>query len=232
MWAIIDSRAPIEAIENLKKTFDVLEFKSEGITYDEVSGHPDIFIFQDKNKFIIAPNSPNELIHFFKEHSVNFTFGKKEVGTELNNSTQYNCIVTANLLLHKKGFTDDVILSINQNKEIIELPQAYTRCSLTKLNDNNFITSDSGISKALNKEKLNNLLVNPKSIELPGYPYGFFGGTNGIHNNTLYLIGSIKYHKQGEVIRKFINDNNLKIIELHQGPLYDGGGIFFGDSHS
>ena len=232
MWAIIDSRAPKEAIAKLKETFDVLEFKSEGVTYKEVSGHPDIFIFQDIDKFIIAPNSPNELIHFFRKHRVNFTFGKKEVGTDLNNSTQYNCIVTDNLLLHKKGFTDDVILSINQDKKLVELPQAYTRCSLTKLNNNNFITSDSGIYKKLKEEKLNTLLIDPKPIKLPGYPYGFFGGTNGIHNNTFYLIGSLKHHPQCEEIKTFINDNELEMIELHQGNLYDGGGVFFGDSHS
>ena len=231
MWAIIDSRAPKEAIDNLKKNFDVLEFKSKKITYDEVSGHPDIFIFQDEDKLIIAPNSPKELIAFLDKQKTNYTFGKKEVGTELINSTQYNCIVTDNLLLHKKGFTDEVIISNHQNKKIVELPQAYTRCSLTKLNNNNFITSDSGISKALDKEKLNNLLIDSKPIELPGYPYGFFGGTNGIYNNTFYLIGSLKHHHQGDIIKTLINDNNLEIIELHNGPLYDGGGIFFGDSH-
>ncbi len=228
MWAIIDKRAPREAIEKLKENFIVLEFSSKNITYEEVSGHPDIFIFQEKNKLIIAPNSPQELIDFLDNQKVNYTFGKKEVGIELNNSTQYNCIITDELLLHKKGFTDDVISKKHIDKKLVELPQSYTRCSLTKVNNNSFITSDSGIYKALIKKGLNTLLVDPKPIELPGYPYGFFGGTNGIFNNTSYFIGSLKYHHQGNLIKKFLEINNVTITELYQGALYDGGGIFFG----
>ena len=226
MWAIIDSRAPKEAIEKLKETFDVLEFQSKGITYEEVSGHPDIFIFQDENQLIIAPNSPKELIDFLNKHKVNFTLGKKEVGTELNNSTQYNCITTKNHLFHKKGFTDEAILKTHNNKEFVNLPQAYTRCSLTKLNENNFITSDVGIQKELKNQGFNTLLVNPKNIKLPGYPYGFFGGTNGIYKNNFYLIGSLDHIENSKVISEFIIKNKLNLIELYDGPLYDGGGIF------
>jgi hypothetical protein len=228
MWAIIDSRAPKEAIEKLKETFDVLEFRSKGITYDQISGHPDIFIFQDEKQLIIAPNSPKELTDFLNKHKVDFIFGKKEVGTELNNSTQYNCIVTKNHVFHKKGFSDETILKAHINKELVNLPQAYTRCSLTKLNYKNFITSDVGIHKALTKHSFISLLVSPKNIKLPGYPYGFFGGTNGIHQNNFYLIGSLDHIDNSKVIREFISKNKLNLIELYNGPLYDGGGIFIG----
>jgi len=228
MWAIIDSRSPKDAIENLKKDFDVLEFKSEGITYNEVSGHPDIFIFQDNKQLIIAPNSPKRLIDFLNKHKVDFIFGEKEVGTELNNSTQYNCITTRNHLFHKKGFTDVAILKKHSNKKTVNLPQAYTRCSLTKLDENNFITSDVGIHKTLTKHNFNTLLVSPKNIKLPGYPYGFFGGTNGIHQNNFYLIGSLEHIENSKAIEEFIIKNKLNLIELYNGPLYDGGGIFIG----
>ena len=232
MWAIIDSRAPKEAINYLSKSFDVCEFSSDGISYEEVSGHPDIFIFQDDEKLIVAPNSPAELINFLDLQNANYFFGKKEVGTSINNSTQYNCIATESLILHKKGYTDEAILESLQNKKLVELPQAYTRCSLTMINESNYITSDKGVEKSLLKEGLNVLRISPSSILLPGYPYGFFGGTNGIYNNTFYLIGSLKYHEQGEDIKKFLIKNKLEIVELYDGPLYDGGGIFFGDSHS
>ncbi|MEN8137003.1 MAG: DUF6873 family GME fold protein [Bacteroidota bacterium] len=228
MWAIIDSRAPKKAIEKLKEEFDVFEFKSSGITYEQVSGHPDIFICQDGENLIIAPNSPKELIKFLEFHNVKYSFGEKEVGIELNNSTQYNCIATNNYLIHKKGFTDKKVISTFTDKKVINLPQAYTRCSLSAINDNNFISSDRGIEKSLTALGFNVLLVDPKSILLPGFPYGFFGGTNGIHNSKFYLIGSLKHHPEGEAIRVFLLKNNIEIIELYDGPLYDGGGIFFG----
>jgi len=229
MWAIIDGRAPKEAIDSLKKQFDVLEFSSSNITYEEVSGHPDIFIFQDNKELIIAPNSPKALIDFLDERKVIYSFGDKQVGTDLENSTQYNCISTDRILLHKKGFTDKTILANSTNKKFINLPQAYTRCSLTMINEDTYITSDKGIEKILLKEYLNVLGVSSRQILLPGYPYGFFGGTNGIVNNKFYLIGSLRYHENGKMIEQFITKNNLQIVELYNGPLYDGGGIFFGD---
>ena len=228
MWAIIDSRAPKEAIENLKKEFDVLEFESYETTYNEVSGHPDIFIFQNNEELIIAPNSPKKLIAFLDKNNVNYVYGEKKVGLALNNSTQYNCIVTNSYLLHKKGFTDKSIQTRFSDKKFINLPQAYTRCSLTKINDNNYITSDKGIEKALVKEGFNVLYIDPKPILLPGYPFGFFGGTNGIYKEKFYLIGCLKYHPQRKVIEEFLTKKHLEIIELYNGPLYDGGGIFIG----
>ena len=229
MWAIIDKRAPKEAIDNLKKHFEVFEFESKDITYKEVSGHPDIFIYQDKDKLIIAPNSPKELIIFLHKVKADFSIGEKEVGFDLNNSTQYNCISSSNYLFHKKGFTDKSILDKSYNKKLIELPQAYTRCSLSMLNEISYITSDKGIKNALLKNELQILHVENKSILLPGFPYGFFGGTNGIFGNKFYLIGSLDFHPQGKEIQSFIENNGLEIIELYNGKLYDGGGLFFGN---
>ena len=48
MYAIIDKRAPLEVKKNLEKyTDEIFEFSSDEITYNSISGHPDIFIFQD-----------------------------------------------------------------------------------------------------------------------------------------------------------------------------------------
>lgn len=229
MWAIIDSRAPQKAIRRLKREFNVFEFESKDSTYEEVSGHPDIFICQNGQKLVVAPNSPKKLIDFLNINNANYTIGNKKVGIDLDNSTQYNCIVTDSYLLHKNGFTDKEVLSKFSDRKFINLPQAYTRCSLSKIDDNNYITSDKGIEKVLVDEGFNVLLINPKSILLPGYPYGFFGGTNGIFKNTFYLIGSLKYHTNGEVVKNFLEKNNVEIVELYDGFLYDGGGIFFGD---
>lgn len=228
MWAIIDARAPKKAIEKLKNNFDVLEFYSDGITYKEISGHPDVFIFQNDKELIIAPNSPNNLFSFLNKHKVKYTLGNTPVGRELTNSTQYNCLSTDEYIFHKKGFTDKKILEKCSFKKEINLPQAYTRCSLFKINNNNFITSDKGIEKKLNTCRFNTLLVNPKSIILPGYPYGFFGGTAGMYKNKIYIIGSLSLHKQGKEIKNYILKNKLEIEELYMGALYDGGGIFFG----
>ena len=80
MYVIIDKRTPLAVKKNLEKyTSDIFEFSSDEITYNAISGHPDIFMFQDANKLILAPNTPKKLINFLDKKAVNYTFGKKPV---------------------------------------------------------------------------------------------------------------------------------------------------------
>ena len=150
------------------------------------------------------------------------------MGKNLNNSTQYNCIVTELLVIHKKEFTDSIIIQNTINKHFIPIPQAYTRCSLTALNDKNYITSDEGIRKTLLKNGFNVLHINPKQIILPGFKNGFYGGTNGVFENKLYQIGKIENPLERKTLNSFLKNNSIRLIELYDGALYDAGGIFFG----
>jgi len=224
--AIIDARAPQKAIKTLQQYCDVFLLRSENITYDAISCHPDIFIFQGKNELIIAPNTPEDLIATLHQKGVSFTFGNSEVGKELENSTYYNCIKTHSHIFHKQGFTDKVILESTKNN-IINLPQAYTRCSMIALNEKAFITSDKGIEKVLMQNGFECFYVNPSTIHLPPYKHGFIGGCMGLWNNSLFIIGNLQTLENGNELRQFIQQQKLEIVELYNGNLYDGGGIFF-----
>ena len=138
MFAIIDSRSQNDVVNNLREYVeDLFEFETYGITRNSISGHPDIFIYQDNNQLVIAPNAPAELFEFLNNHNITYVRGKREVGGELDNSVQYNCLSTPDYVFHKSGYTDPAILEINKAKEFIPLPQAYTRCSLVHLCENN-----------------------------------------------------------------------------------------------
>jgi len=229
-FAIIDARSPKLAIERLKsENFEVLEFKSENITYNSVSGHPDIFIFQTQNGFIIAPNSPIELIYFSEYHKITFEFGNSQIGNEFQNSVAYNCVQTYDFLFHKAGFTDKKILEQAGNRKIINLPQAYTRCSMIEIAENNFLTSDAGIKKVLDSLNLSNFFFSPEEIKIYDHKNGFIGGSCGIFENKIFFNGNFLKHKDGKALEKFLLSANLEIICLHNDFLYDGGGIFFND---
>jgi hypothetical protein len=162
MLAIIDSRSSKKVINNLKEyVTDVYTFHTDGITGNSISGHPDIFIYQDKNHLIISPNSPVDLFNFLDNHNITYLKGEREVGHELDNSVQYNCLSTSQFLFHKSGYTDSRVLEINKDKEFISLPQAYARCSLVHLCDDNYLTSDRGIENVLLQRKLSCFYFNP-----------------------------------------------------------------------
>ena len=224
--AIIDARAPQQAIENLQMHCDVFLFQSRNITYDAISGHPDIFLFQGTNALIVAPNAPQYFLHFLQSKRLSVTIGETPVGKELADSTAYNCIETKTHFFHKQGYTDKSILQ-NLNKPLIQLPQAYTRCSMFALNQQAFFTSDKGIESVLVREGFDCFYVNPSTIALPPYKHGFIGGCLGLWNNTLFVIGNLDTIENNTALRCFIQQQSIEIIELSDGSLYDGGGIFF-----
>ncbi len=228
MLAIIDHRAPKDVINSLSKYVDdILLFKSEGITYNSISGHPDIFIYQDKSNLIIAPNSPASLFDFLIKHNINYIIGNSNIGKQLENSVQYNCLSTDKYLIHKSGLTDKAILDVNNEKEFLNIPQAYTRCSLTYLKDDYYITSDIGIEKVLLQHNLNSFFFSPNQIKIVDHKNGFIGGTNGITDNKIFFLGNVKKLTDGENLCKFIEHLEFEIINLGDDFLYDGGGLFF-----
>jgi Family of unknown function (DUF6873) len=228
MYAIIDKRCSKEIKNNLNKYVDaVFEFSSKNITYNAISGHPDIFIFQDGKKLIIAPNSPKELRQFLDAKKIHFSIGTKKVGFLLENSTHYNCFNTKNYFFFKQGIPDNSIRDYCSKKLPIELPQAYVRCSMFTINNEKIITSDLGIVKSLKSNKIDYFYFNPSEIAIKDHKNGFIGGTMGRLNDKVFFLGDLLKHKGGQALYEFITLNKQEVICLGKDYLYDGGGIFF-----
>lgn len=225
--AIVDYRLPSEAILRLQEYANIHHFNAKSLTFDAVDGHPDIFIFQADNQLVVAPNTPHATIDILNKHSIPFHFGQKRVGFDVFSSTGYNCLITNDLFFHKSGVSDSEILKLCGNREQINLPQPFTRCSLFSFGDNHFITSDRGIQKVLEVNKFSNCFVDPSEILLPPYKNGFIGGCLGIYDKTVFLSGSINYLKDGLLLKNFIESKGYQLVELYNGAVLDVGGLFF-----
>lgn len=227
MLIIVDGRSPISTFENLSYYGQVHKFSSQGITYEAISGHPDIFIFSDGDLLILAPNCPQNTIQTLRNLDINFQFGNTPIDSSLKNSTPYNILCTSSHYIHKKGFTDKFVCKIINHKTFINVPQSYTRCSCIALSDHHFITSDKGIENILRGLKFDVFFFPPDKIRLPPYPNGFIGGCCGIWENKLFFNGNPILHEKGEELLYFIESIGYEIIILHDNFLYDGGGIIF-----
>ena len=114
MIAIIDSRSSKQVIKNLKEyVTHIYKFQTDGVTGNSISGHPDIFIYQDNNQIIVAPNAPFDLFEFLDINNIAYLKGGKDVGSDLANSVQYNCLSTPQFFLHKSGNRDSIVFEIN-----------------------------------------------------------------------------------------------------------------------
>lgn len=224
--AIIDKRIPNQAKIKLAEYYKIIEFESTNITNDYLSGHPDIFFSYIDNKVIYAPNTHSKYIDILYENNISLIKGKKEISFDYPFCSHYNCVAINDLIIHNLQYSDTTILNL-ANKSRINVKQGLTRCSLLALSDKDFITSDQGIYKILSNIGMNILLINPENILLPGMKYGFIGGCCGIdlESKSIFIIGNLKYIKDGNIFYKFCNYLGYKIIELYDGQLFDGGSI-------
>ena len=231
MLIVIDKRIPEDAKKRLSNFCKLVEFVTQNITYQAISGHPDIFLCQTSKSIFCAPNLPNYYSDLFIQEGIDFEFGKKPVGSKFPETAFYNCVANEHFLFHKKSYTDIKISEQNQELEFIDLLQAYTRCSLLALPSQTFITSDKGIEKVLRKRKLDVHYFSPDDILLPGITHGFIGGALGFHSNKLFVIGNPDFHSWGKEFKILINQLGIELISLYDGPFFDGGGIFFLEKH-
>ncbi len=227
MFILADNRIPAQAKEKLSGYGEIIPFSTDGITYEAISGHPDIFFCQVNDQLIVAPNLPDQYKDHLTKNSISFIEGELPVENKYPGTSRYNIVATEKYLIHNFRYTDSVVTNTGDDLDLIHSGQGYTRCNLLPLKNDHFITSDQGIHRVLNGYKLDNFYVEPNEILLPGMKHGFFGGACGIFKDNVFIIGSLSNIKNGNALKKYINKLNYQIVELYDGPLYDGGSIFF-----
>ncbi len=225
MLFIINNNIPAEAKTNLNHYGELLEFSTNGLTYPAVSNHPDIFFCKVDDMLFYSPNTPGEYIKILNSKGIRLVKGDIPVGPLYPYSALYNAVITEKYFIHNQKLTDLVLKKAAGKRKVINVKQGYCRCSLLPLLNNCFITSDEGINKKLVSEGLDVLLVNPNGIILPGKEYGLFGGTSGVSNNQIFIVGNLNYYSEGSIVRGYLQNLGYNIIELYNGPLYDCGSI-------
>ena len=227
MLTIHDARLPEPIIQTLRLSGRCIVFFTTNITYQAIAGHPDIFFCQTGNSLIVAPNTPVEYLKILKKNAIPIIKGNTAVGETLAQATAYNAVITDKYIIHNRKYTDAAILAHQKNKEFIHVEQAFCRCSLLSLKNDHFLTSDAGIAKTLTKHGLFCLCVSSFDIILPPYMHGCIGGCMGIYDNKVFITGSLTHHRDGNLIKNLLTSLSYEIIELYDGKLYDGGGLFF-----
>jgi len=227
MLAVVDARAPKSGLRKLEQEFDVVPFLTKGLTYEEVAGHPDIFLFQSGETIVYARNTPDYVCVALSQSGASLVQSVEMSGHALHDSTRFNCCATESYWFHKAGYAASEIVPLLETKIFVPLPQAYARCSMSAISDHCILTSDAGVGKALASNGIEAMFVDPFEIVLPGFKYGFFGGTNGWVDGKIYFLGNILKHAWGVAVDAYLSRHGIEVVCLCDGFLYDGGGIFF-----
>jgi hypothetical protein len=139
------------------------------------------------------------------------------------NAARINHILIANLKTLDQSILD--YCKLNQLR-LIPVKQGYAKCSTAVVDKNSIITSDRQIAKAAITAGIDVLMIQPGSIELKGYDYGFIGGACCLlGKNQIAFVGNPKSHPDYPSIQDFLDRRKINIISLMDGPLRDVGGI-------
>jgi hypothetical protein len=195
-----------------------------------MSYHPDMLCFNlEKNKWIFYDKIYNTNKNIIDGLNLDIITVADPVSCEYPHDTGLNAAMFGNNLICSIKNTNKMILKYasRTGKNIIDVKQGYSKCSVCIVDENSVITSDISIFKKAAQNKIGVLLIEKGYIKLDGYDYGFIGGCSGfIDKNKLAFTGSIESHPDYKDIKKFCESRGVEVISLSNEKLYDYGSIF------
>ena len=225
--AIIDPRSPDDVKKNLASLgLDIIPIPRTSLVAEPVSGHPDIQIFVHKKSAFTHPDISPDFIKLLGRYcDINVCTTK--LNREYPLDIAYNVACTGNTAIHKmKNTAPEIIKYFTENNiDLINTKQGYSKCSTLIAGSKSIITSDNSIHKSAEANGLDSLLIMPGFFDLPGYNYGFIGGASGQLEKTILMSGRIDHHPDYEKITDFLKSRGMDILYLSENPAVDIGSI-------
>ena len=109
MLIIADRKIPPAAAEKLADFGEVLFLETHGITYEAISGHPDIFFCLVNDTLVTAPNVPAGILDKITGSGIRTAPGELPVGSKYPETARYNAVFSGPYLLHNFRYTDSAI---------------------------------------------------------------------------------------------------------------------------
>ena len=227
----VDSRME-DGMKSTLKSFgiDLIEIPPFNGLAEPVAGHADMHITHIRDNVIVCqPDLPEKIYEKLEQYGFDIHIGNTALQTDYPLDVAYNVAIVGDVAFHNIRYTDSVILKLlhQYNIRTVHVNQGYTKCSLLPVSNNSIITDDPSIEKAALSEGFEVLKIPPqKNIRLPGYSYGFIGGTAGfIGRNMLAFAGSLEMLDSSDEIKNFLNKHNVKWVNLGCDKIFDRGSL-------
>ncbi|MBR3933428.1 MAG: hypothetical protein IKJ68_05930 [Clostridia bacterium] len=215
-----------DSVEKLKFLgFDILfSCKNYSVSHP-LMYHADMQITRISDDFYVcAPECFEYYTDILKKYNKTIIRGNTYLSCNYPSDIAYNIIITESLAIHNFKYTDSAVKSNIINKNLINVSQGYTACTLCPVSGKAFITSDAGIYKKLNSIGYDVLLIDDSKIVLPGFDHGFFGGSSVMLSNDLLAVnGKVEDHPNYNNIKSFCLNYGINLLSLCDKPIMDIG---------
>ena len=193
-----------------------------------LSGHADLSVFHcGGSEVLIAPYlAGSDFAESFEGLGCKVTAVEVQQGSAYPKDCVLNACVVGKWLLCNPDITALEVLSRFENESVIGFKQGYARCTVCVVDENSIITADPGIAAAAEGRGLDVLKIQPGFFELPGYSYGFIGGSCfKLSRTELAFTGTIDRHPDRGAIIGFLRNHGVEPMYLTDEPAVDIGGM-------
>lgn len=238
LFALVDERIPKECERALSGYgFNVIKLPAEKKLPAAVASHTDMLIFRHNDTIIISQGyaeKNRELIESVKDavKGLKIIFSQDVHGDVYPRDAIFNCLSIGNKLFGRPDALSDTVKEYTDKAglELIAVKQGYPACTTLAIPEKFAVTSDRGMARALQSNGIDVLIISESErICLPPYKCGFIGGASGIFGKTVYFLGNLKSHPDGEMIENALKERGYTSVSLdpEADSLFDLGGIFF-----
>ncbi len=230
VYVFYDFRAPSEVYEKLSQMgFVPLKVEKSESLSGPVCGHADLSVAKIGKTLLIRGEVARRYPFLASLEGV--FVSDEDVGEEYPSEAKFCVKVVGDTLYHGKVVAEDALrIAKAEGLSTSAVRQGYVACNLLVLDAHHVITSDLSLANALSLRGVKVLRIREGGISLPPYPYGFIGGASGVYGNTVYFLGDVMRHPDGEKIMQFVASCAMEVCCLYDGELFDGGGLVFWES--
>lgn len=215
----------------LKRLFEelfikVVQVAENSLLDTPVSRHADILANYVGKSTFLADKNQTELCKFIEDNSGK-TFIIENIKSPYPNDCLLNFADIGDYIICNKSILTKEIVSLLPNKQIIDVKQGYSKCSVCICKHNTIITDDISVYNAVSQyDNINSLLVQKGSVSIDKYDYGFIGGCCGlVDKDVLIFNGDLSTHTDFDKIKNFLYYNGVNYIDIKGKPLTDIGSI-------
>ncbi len=226
--AVIASKLSEYATEYLKnENYDILTFHENPNIDSRVAHHTDLSFFYDGIDTLFIAKEMTEYIDLLNRYCKNIVVINKWLKKDYPGDVLLNCVCTGkNFICNSETVSTEIFDKMKKSGyNIINVNQGYAKCSVIPVDDDAIITDDDSIYRECTKSGLDVLKISKGSVFLPGFEYGFIGGTAGkISPDKIIFNGDIVAHSDYKEIDLFLKKYGVNSISF-KGVLEDIGSI-------
>ena len=227
---VVAGALPPAVAERLQRAASWVEMPAVQEIPAPLRQHADLFLFQHKGVFVVAPNTPRSVVEVLLAQGAEVVVGRTLVNATTGSMGAYNVAVGVDVALCNPRWVDPVVREVLGAMPIVAVRQPLCRCGALVLSSRCILTSDGGIARMLRREGMEVRLVEAGKIVLTGYRSGCLGGCCCVASvggrRVVLTTGRIDLLTGGSEALALLRREEVRVWALGGGWPVDVGSLF------